>query len=224
MPDPFALKVAAFVATALELDADPEVMADAVVALKRDANAGISTIELQSEAGSAPFLVYHYLLEETGDDGTTGQERFDQDLATLTRATEQNTPGPRILAHATADREAYVLATTPEVFKTLTGSSEPPAAETESPPVRVSGKTALALRKRSADNLMKFLRQANAEAGSWLRAVQAAGDEIELTPEESALALFLVEQESIKNMLLAINLLIETAQDQAAKTMKPNGV
>jgi hypothetical protein len=217
MTDPFALKIAAFVASALEITTDPSVMADEVVALKRDANAGISTIELQSSAGPAPFLVYHYVLDATGEEGKTGQELFDQDLATLTRATEQNTPGPRILAHATADGEAYVLATTPEVFQALTGVEQ--AAEPETPPIK-PGKASTAIRKRSADNLLKFLRQADAEASNWLRAMKAEGGEVTLSAEESALALFLVDKKSIKNMLLAINVLIENAHGQAEKAMK----
>ena len=218
MTDPFALKIAAFVAGALEIETDPATMADEVVALKRDANAGISSIELQSASGPAPFLVYHYVLEEVGAEGKTGQELFDQDLATLTRATEQNTPGPRILAHAMAEGEAYVLATTPEVFRALTGT-EPPVDEPDGPPIP-SGKAASAIRKRSADNLLKFLRQADSAASNWLRAIKAEGEEVMLSAEESALALFLIDKDSIKNMLLAINILIETAQEQATKTMK----
>jgi hypothetical protein len=220
MIDPFALKIAAFVASVLEIAADPAVMAEEVIALKRDANAGISTIELQSAEGPAPFLVYHYVLEATGEEGKTGQELFDQDLATLTRATEQNTPGPRILAHATAEGEAYVLATTPEVFHTLTGVE--PASEPEAPPIK-PGKASAAIRKRSADNLLKFLRQADAEASNWLRAMKAEGEEVTLSAEESALALFLIDKNSIKNVLLAINVLIENAQDQAEQAMKRNG-
>lgn len=219
MTDPFALKIAAFVAGALEIATDPAVMADEVVALKRDANAGISTIELQSANGPAPFLVYHYVLNATGEEGKTGQELFDQDLATLTRASEQNTPGPRILAHAVAEGEAYVLATTPEVFQALTGV-EPAAEQPEPPPIK-AGTASVAIRKRSADNLLKFLRQADAEASNWLRAIKAEGEEVTLSAEESALALFLIDKNSIKNMLLAINVLIENAHDQATHAVKP---
>jgi len=220
MTDPFALKIAAFVAGALEIETDPAEMVDEVVPLKRDANAGISTIELKSANGPAPFLVYHYILEEVGAEGRTGQELFDQDLATLTRATEQNTPGPRILAHATAEGEAYVLATTPDVFQTLTGS-EPLDSEPEGPPIR-PGKAAAAVRKRSADNLLRLLREADSEASNWLRAIKAEGDEVILGPEESALALFLIDKGSIKSMLLAINILIENAHEQATRAMRPD--
>lgn len=220
MTDPFALKAAAFVAAALEIDTDPAEIAEEVVALKRDANAGISTVELQSEGGPAPFLIYHYVLDATNDEGQTGQELFDQDIETLTRATEQNTPGPRILAHATAEGEAYVLATTPDVFRTLTGAEAP--AEAPSTPNIQSEKAALAVRKHAADNLMKLLRQANVEATNWLEAIKAGRGEVELGPEESALALFLIDKDSIKNVLVAINLLIENAQQQATQAMKPD--
>lgn len=221
MTDPFALKIAAFVASALEIETDPTAMADEVTPLKRDANAGISTIELQSVNGPAPFLVYHYVLETTDEDGATGQEKFDQDLATLTRATEQNTPGPRILAHATAEGEAYVLATTPEVFQALTGVAPTPV-ELEGPPIK-PGKAALAVRKRAADNLLKLLRQADGEAANWLRAIKAEDEEVTLGAEEAALALFLIDKNSIKNVLLTINILIENAHEQAASAMKPPG-
>ena len=217
MTDPFALKVASFVATALELDTDPAEIAEEVVPLKRDPNAGISTVELQSAAGPAPFLVYHYVLGETNEAGESGQQLFDADVVTLQRATEQNTPGPRILAHATAEGEAYVLATTPEVFRTLTGTPVP-EEELPGPPIK-SAKAAAAVRKHAADRLVRLLRQANNEATNWLRAVRSAEGEIELGPEESALALYLIDKESIKNLLLAINVLIENAQEQAAKAM-----
>lgn len=217
MTDPFALKVAAFVATALELDADPAAIAEEVVSLKRDPNAGISTVELQSAAGPAPFLVYHYLLAETNDEGESGQELFDADVATLQRATEQNTPGPRILAHATAEGEAYVLATTPEVFRTLTGASEP-QEEPPEPPI-VSPQAAVATRKHAADRLIRLLRQANNEAANWLRATRNGEQATELGPEEAALALYLIDNESIKSLLQAINLLIESAQEQAVRAM-----
>ncbi len=221
MTDPFALKIAAFVASALEIETDPAAMADEVTPLKRDVNAGISTLELQSANGPAPFLVYHYVLETADEDGATGQEKFDQDLATLTRATEQNTPGPRILAHAAAEGEAYVLATTPEVFQALTGVAPSPV-EPEGPPIK-PGKAALAVRKRAADNLLKLLRQADGEAANWLRAIKAEDEEVTLGAEEAALALFLIDKNSIKNVLLTINILIENAHEQAASAMKPQG-
>lgn len=221
MTDPYALKIATFVASALELDIAAAEMASEVIALKRDANAGISTIELQSADGAAPFLIYHYVLNEPNDEGRTGQDLFDQDLATLTRATERNTPGPRILAHAIADGEAYVLATTPEVFRALTGV-EPPEESSPEPPMQ-PGPAAVAARKSAAGNLMRLLQEADAEASTWLRAIRAtseSGGASEFEAEESALALFLLDSKSIKNVLNVMSILLENAQEQATKVMK----
>src|SRR5215218_6440222 len=100
--DDLTLKLASFVVQALDLGDSPDDLAAEITALKRDLNAGISSIELDSSVGPAAFLVYHYRLDVPDAEGRSGADLFAADLATLERAAEQDTPGPRILAHATA--------------------------------------------------------------------------------------------------------------------------
>ena len=55
MTDPQAVKIAAFLVQALDLADDPIALADDVGSLKRDANAGISSLEIDSSVGPVPF-------------------------------------------------------------------------------------------------------------------------------------------------------------------------
>ncbi|MDQ2682481.1 MAG: hypothetical protein M3Y37_03035, partial [Chloroflexota bacterium] len=107
MTDRWSPRIAAFVAQALDLEIDPADLIPEIVALKRDDETGTSAIELQSSIGPTPFLVYHYALTEAG------KRRLETDIATLEKAATLDTPGPRIVAHATTDEDAFILATTP---------------------------------------------------------------------------------------------------------------
>ena len=118
-------RIAEFVVEALELEDTPESLHDEIEAFQRESNAGISTIELQSSAGVMAFLVYHYLIDASDENGQTGADRFDNDLKVIERATKLDTPGPRILAHAMRDGQAYILATSPATHRVLTGAPEP---------------------------------------------------------------------------------------------------
>ena len=203
MNDPWSPKIAAFAVQALDLAIDPQELADEIVALRREERSGISALELQSSIGATPFLVYHYLI---GDD----RAQLDADLATLEKAATLDTPGPRILAHAIAGDEAYILATTPQVHRAMTGS----AAPSPNPTRPASPKQA---RRRGADRLLDQLRGANRLAGDWLRAVEAieaAGEELSFTEQEAALALFLLDDRSIQDLLRALNVLISAARNQ----------
>ena len=205
MSDPWSPKIAAFVVQALDLQLEPQELVDEIVALKRDEASGISAIELQSSIGATPFLVYHY---EIGD-GNRAQ--LDADLATLEKAATLNTPGPRILAHAVAGEEAYILATTPQVHRAMTGEQAPPQPEIR----RTRPERA---RTRAVDRLLDQLRSANELAGEWLKAVEAieeAGQELSFTEQEAALALFLLDDRSIQDLLRALNVLISSARNQA---------
>ncbi|MGI8477217.1 MAG: hypothetical protein ACR2OO_12720 [Thermomicrobiales bacterium] len=225
MTDQYSLKVATFVVEALELEADPAKIADTVGALKRDVNAGISTLELQSASGPAAFLIYHYVLETVNAKGRSGRQLFETDLATLERATAQNTPGPRVLAHIVDRGEAYVLATTPDVFRSLTGIGEDDieASEADLPP----GPATVAARNEAADALLRLLREADASAAAWLRAIRSegrlraedGGERIDFSDEESALALFLLDNRSIHNLLQVLNVMIASAREQAAEAL-----
>ena len=208
MSDPWSLKIADFLIQALELSDDRSELAGAVVALKRDEATGISAIELDSSIGSTPFLVYHYVLSHSRD-------RLNEDLATLEKAANLNSPGPRIVAHAETSDEAYILATTPSIQRALSGAVKP-----------VEAKSPMAIeqaRSRIPDRLGDKLRECNKLAGDWLaaiRQIREAGDErIELTEQEAALALYLLDEDSIQDLLTALNILMNAARHSAADSL-----
>jgi hypothetical protein len=223
MTDEHALKAAAFLTQALELDDDPGLLAAEVVSLKRDANAGISTLELESSVGPAAFLIYDYQLDRLNAELTTGQTLFDADLRTLERAAEVDSPGPRILAHAVAGDEAFILATTPAVHRALTGQGTEPNLEATEADL-LPGEETQRVRREAANELLRILREADSEASRWLRAIQAegriaadnAGEFVEFSEAEAALALFLLDDRSIQHLLKALNLFVASAKDQAS--------
>ncbi|HEY7032473.1 MAG TPA: hypothetical protein VH482_14125 [Thermomicrobiales bacterium] len=228
MTDDLSLKIAAFVIQALDLGDEPTALAPEVVALKRDLNAGISSLELDSSIGPAAFLVYHYLLDVLDAEGRSGRDLFDADLATLERAATHDSPGPRILAHATAGDEAYVLATTPATHRALTGA--PPLADLEATAADLlPGAETAETRRTAAADLLRLLREADGLAAAWLRAIQAEGrlaagdtgaaDLLAFNEDETALALFLLDDRSIGNLLRALNLLISSARQQATDAL-----
>jgi hypothetical protein len=227
MTDSQTLRLAAFVTQALDLADDPASLAAEITALKRDLNAGISSIELDSSIGPAAFLIYHYLLDTPNAEGITGRQLFDADLATLERAAEQDTPGPRILAHATAGDEAYVLATTPATYRALTGA--PPLQDLEATAANLlPGADTAETRRAAASDLLRLLREANTQSTAWLNAIQAGGrlapddsapDLLTLNQEETALALYLLDDRSIGNLLRVLNLLLTTARQQASDAL-----
>jgi hypothetical protein len=222
--DEQTLRLAAFMAQALELEDDPTALANELVRLKRDPQAAIFSIELESSVGPAAFLLYHYRLDERGDDGRSGRELFDADLATLERAAGQDTPGPRILAHATADREAFILATTPAIFRALTGAPDTRSIEATPAALSLTGDPVEA-RREAASELLRLLQEANQQATTWLAALGASGktetangeSPILFNEEEAALALFLLDERSIRDLLQTLNLLISSAHQQAAQ-------
>jgi hypothetical protein len=207
--DDQVVRLAAFVVQALELEGDPGELAAEIMPLKRDANAGISSIELDSSVGPAAFLIYHYLLKRKNDDGKTGKQLFNTDLKTLERAAERDTPGPRIVAHATAGEEVYILATTPATYRALTGTGiqvpPPPTGDPEK------------IRRDFAIALLRTLRTAEEEARTWLGAFQTAqpAGDVQLLEEETALALFLLDEQSIHHLLMTLNTLISAARAEA---------
>lgn len=232
MTDDLTLKIAAFVIQALDLGDEPAALAGEIVALKRDLNAGISSIELDSSIGPAAFLVYHYLLDVPDAEGRSGRHLFDADLATLERAAAQETPGPRILAHATAGDEAYVLATTPATYRALTGS--PPLDDLEATTADLlPGTDTAETRRTAAADLLRLLREADSHASAWLRAIRAEGrltsgdadtaDFLAFNQDETALALFLLDERSIGNLLRVLNLLIAAARQQATDAYDGRG-
>lgn len=223
-PAGIAAAAAAFLVQALQLADQPESIANELAALKRDANATIFTVQLDSSVGLATFLIYSYVLDTRGGDGHTGQELYDLGLETLSQAAERNTPGPRTLASGTTEQFGFILATTPGTYRALTGTARPSAASTPDTTPEASDER----RARAADALLGLLRQANDQATIWLSAIQSAtaqsdGDAdhamVSFSQEETELALFLLDDDSIGNLLRSMNLLVATAQEQAAQAM-----
>lgn len=73
-----------------------------------------------------------------------------------------------------------------------------------------------------------MLQRANTQAQTWLNAIQAASRQAEetgdsqmiaFTQPETELAIFLLDEESVGALLRTMNLLVSTAQDQAAEAM-----
>jgi hypothetical protein len=209
--EPISLRLAAFVNEALELDEDTAALAVEILPFKRDRNAGISTIELDSSIGVAAFLIYHYELNIADDEGRQGSELFQTDLRTLERAATLNTPGPRILAHAVTDDEAFILATTPSTHRALTGTGSDEAEPTIPEEQRDE------VRKETATNLLRLLSEANAQARDWLAAMQLSGEatsteQVDFHAEETGLALFLMDQSNIRQLLQVLNLMVQSAR------------
>ena len=209
MADPWSLKAAAFVIQVLELETDPAELAGAMSPLKREPTGGITAVELSSSGGATPFLVYHYVL--AGGIGAA----FDADVATMEQAERLGTPGPRIIASASGDTEAYILATTPDVQRMLAG--EPPRVGPASPDAKTAGRR----RHETPGKLIDAIRTANELAGEWLGAVKVAAQQgsdadLTFTDEESALALYLLDDASAGDLLRALNLALSAARGQIA--------
>jgi hypothetical protein len=215
------LAAAAFLGEVLEVP-DAESLATDLSAIKRDTNAYIYTIQLDSSVGPAAFLVYAYLLNERGGDGHTGEELFENGLATLQQAAQRATPGPRAVAHADDDTYGFILATTPGTYRALTGEA-PTTGEIEATTADlIPVEDAARIRSELAQELLASLKQANQQAVDWLKAIQsvdAAGgneDFLEFTADETELALYLLDDNSISSLLNALNLLVTSAQQGAA--------
>ena len=206
--------IAEFVVEALELEDSPESLLEEIEPFQREANAGISTIELQSSSGVLAFLVYHYLIEATDGEGQTGADRFEKDLKVIERATKLDTPGPRILAHALRDDRAYILATSPATHRLLTGAPEPAEDVLAIPRTPEEAEN---LRRNAAAGLSDTLRQANRFASTWLAAVRTnqsddqpdAASRIDFNEEETELAMLLLDQSNVRELLQVMNLMIE---------------
>lgn len=217
-------RLAAFAIQALDLEESPESIAESIEPFKRETVAGISTLELDSSIGSVAFLIYHYTLGAIDDNGKTGATIFEDEVQVLERAAKLDTPGPRIMAHAVTDDEAYILATSPAVHRALTTPAHGDSAD------QVDGAASAqdidSARRDSAAALADTLVEANRLAKQWLTAIRAAGeqdDEVEhneivsFNEEETALALMLFDDANSKELLQAMNLAIETAKQSIEK-------
>jgi len=219
---------AVFVSQVLGLTDPATDLAGDLSPIKRDVNASVYTIQLESSVGPAAFLVYAYVLDDRGGEGHTGKELFDAGLATLQQAAQRSSPGPRAVAHAETDSYGFILATTPGTYRALTGMPERSAPQEPSPDMRPTIEDVSRIRSDAAQDLLASLRTANAQATHWLDAVQRSSDidddvpgedSIVFSEEETELALFLLDDESIGNLLRALNKLVSTAQRQAAEAV-----
>lgn len=222
--DARAVKAAAFLAQALGLEDDPIALAADLAPIDLDPTVAVFAAELDSSIGPAAFLLYLYALAAPDADGQTGRDRFEAALATLQTAAERDAPGPRVVAHAVTDDDGFVLATTPATLRALRGDAAPErlAAGTVGP----SPTDPLQARRAAADALLRLLRAADAEATAWLRATEVeprpepdeesgVRDGFNFTPEETELALFLLDDLSIRDLLRVLNVVLATAREQA---------
>lgn len=219
-PGPLALAAATFLTQALELSDNPAMIAPELTSLKEDANASIYSVELDSSIGVAAFLVYVYAMEESDGEGTSGKELYEAGLTTLQQAADRDTPGPRMVAHADSEAFGFILATTPATWRALQGEEAPSMVATEAdlPMIEMS----VEQRASVAEDLHRSLREANDHAKTWLGAIRKAGanaddDTLSFTEEETALALFVLDNANVQPMLTALNLLVTSAQEQAGK-------
>ncbi len=209
------LRAAAFLHEVFGPDADPQILAPALELLSGDAASFTWTIELSSSIGDAAFLIYQFSFNKKRPDGKWGRELYRDGLETLELATQRNTPGPRIVAHAETDNEGYLLATTPATYRRLTGSEVEP--ESGAGPTIEAGAAAAKARQESADELLRLLKQANDQARTWLAAIRAdsgAGnpdEEIPFNQEEAALALYLNDEASVRDLLRMMAVLVDSS-------------
>jgi len=215
-----ALRAAAFLTEVLELGLDPVAIADDLVIVNDEAGVVTYAAELEASFGSAAFLIYAYDLRFIGGVSPV-RARYESDIATLKTAASRDAPGPRLLANGEGDDEAFLLATTPATYRMLAGEAFGPD---DNAPVQLAPDADVpAIRRESVTDLLTHLRAANLAAGTWLAALQADGadnevgssednDTVEFNEEETELALYLLDDRSIQNVLRAINLFITAAR------------
>lgn len=224
---PITRAAALFLGQVLGLGEAPTDLSRDLSAIKRDANASIYTIQLESSVGPAAFLVYAYILNERGGDGRTGKNVFDAGLETLQHAAANDSPGPRAVAHAETEEYGFILATTPGTYRALVGDGAQTSSIEAGPADLLPTAELERSRSANAEDLLRLLREANRHASDWLEAIRASGQNgessgaglIEFTEEETELALFLLDDESIGSLLKSLNVLVATAQEQAANAM-----
>jgi hypothetical protein len=192
-----AFKAATFLTQALNLADDPAALVTDLDPVADAPLVAIFAAEFESSIGPAAFLVYVYDLHAV-DDATSGRDRFAADVETLQEADRRGAPGPRLVASASTETDAFVLATTPSTRRALAGQTNEPSPG-ETPPV---ARDAERQRREAAAELLRLLRAANTEAATWLAARSAS-----VSPpssEETELALFLYEEGSLNDLLVVL--------------------
>ena len=199
---------AAFLGQALSLVDEPAAIARDLEAVSAEAGVAVYAAEVESSVGPAAFLVYLYDFAETAPG--PGRDRYQADLDLLETARARHAPGPRVVADAANDDFGFILATTPATYQVLTGGDDAaPVAPDEQ----------VARRRQAAASLLRLLREAEQEAGIWLQAddavTAASGAERKFTSEETELALFLLDDRSIRQLLHVLDRIIRRARAQA---------
>ncbi|MEJ7761857.1 MAG: hypothetical protein WKF80_03600 [Thermomicrobiales bacterium] len=218
-----ASRVATFLSQALALPPDTDVAAVAadLAIISTTPGRTVYATRMESAIGPAAFLVYAYDVLAT-DPGGAKPGVFARDVDTITRATGADTPGPRILAHATDGDHAYILATSPSTFRALAGVSAGAGRDDEMaslPP----GTDRDAARRDAATHLLRLLRQADLHASVWFAAIEAPEgettehrDHLDFNDAEAELALFLLDDRSIKRLLRLLQVYIAAAKQARA--------
>ncbi|MGI8644581.1 MAG: hypothetical protein ACR2LS_10785 [Thermomicrobiales bacterium] len=209
-------RAAAFLLQAVQSDADPGELAAELISVSEDDSQTVFAARMESPAGPAAFLVYVYPIS-----GESGRARYQHALQTMQEAAERGAPGPRPLAHAESNDEAFVLATTPATFQALAGEESTATDETDLATL-IAPDESDRIRRESATAVMRLLRAADAQATIWQAAMQAASaaapatdgdepDDIPFNDVESELVLFLLDERSIQRLLRVLSLMVSAA-------------
>lgn len=219
-PSTIALGAATFLTQALQLPDSPAAIAAELSSVRKDTNAAIYSLELDSSIGAAAFLVYAYALRQANAEGTLGERLYSEGLTALQQAVERDTPGPRMVAHAATDTMGFILATTPAIWRALRRGEPTSLVATEADMLATS--VTGAERASLAEDLHRSLKSTNDQARAWLAAIRSTGatdgeDMLTFTEEETALALFVLDSANIEATLTALNMLVTSARQQAGK-------
>ena len=216
--DPLDLLAARFIIQTLSLDLVPEVLVPTLNRIERDDQTAVYAVQLESSVGPAAFLIYGYETSLAGKRGSAAQKRFATDVRTLEVAQSRNVPGPRLIASGELGGNSFVLATDPQTFAALAGidasASTVSDADRDRDPVDV--------RRDAAGRLVTLLRDADRQAGRWLRAIDRQENTVLSASSQTApiafddveteLALYLLGPDGIRNILTLASRILESAQ------------
>ncbi len=216
--DTLDLLAARFIIQTLSLDLVPEVLVPTLNRIERDDQTAVYAVQLESSVGPAAFLIYGYEAGLSGKHGAASQQRYATDARTLEVAQSRNVPGPRLIASGELGGNLFILATDPHTFAALAGveATVNPASDSE------RAHDPADVRRDSAGKLITLLRDADREAGRWLRAVDRqenmtgsgaiVGTPLEFDDVETDLALYLLGPAGIRNILTLTSRILESAQ------------
>ena len=200
---------AQMVAQALGMVGAVDDLAGDLQVVARDDLDATFAVELLAGDDTAAFLVYGIDLAGVTVDGRDGRARLDAALATMQTAASLGAPGPRAVAHAVDERFGYVLATTPEHLRRLTGESAQVA-----PAPLLSTEERERRRGEALGQLADQLKGAERAAAVWLETI---GDgATERREAETELALHLLEPGHLDTLMRAVNRLLGVTNPERA--------